>query len=129
MGVGGRIETKETPRQSAIREITEEIGVTVKSLNEVARLVFYFPYVKDHGWDTFIHVYVADGKSIKPVSSEEIIPRWFSFEEIPYRKQMWDDYRYWLPLVIGGKKIRGEFTYGKDVKVIKHRLQTGGCFV
>ena len=58
----------------------------------------------------FFHLYlVYDWEGI-PTESEEMNPKWFSFDEIPY-SQMFPDDTHWLPLVLEGKKVNAYFKY------------------
>ena len=43
-GFGGKIEHNETPEACAIREVHEESGISVHSLNHVAGLTFHFSH-------------------------------------------------------------------------------------
>ena len=109
-GVGGKIEPGETPEQCAIRESIEEMNANVKNLQKIGELKFYD--VTDEDW--MVHVFRAeiDGE---PQESEESKPEWFSMDEIPY-DEMWEDDRYWLPLVINGIRFRAEFWFsGKEM--------------
>ena len=57
------------------------------------------------------------------VESEEMSPKWFDFDAIPF-KQMWDDDKIWLPLVLEGKKINASFVFGNDnAKVTDHSIE------
>jgi len=40
-------------------------------------------------------------------------PRWFNVNEIPYN-EMWEDDKYWLPLVLNGQKIKAKFYFEND---------------
>lgn len=47
-------------------------------------------------------------------------PKWFPFEEVPY-DEMWPDDIYWMPKVLAGKKVVGEFTI-VDEKLDNYKL-------
>jgi len=113
-GVGGKVrEEIETIEEGAIREVKEEIGVSVCNLNKVAELSFYFPH--EPSFDQKVHVYFSDDWTGEPTGSEEMNPFWFPLEQIPY-SQMWPDDIFWLPHIIKGKLIKACFTFGeKDI--------------
>ncbi len=107
-GLGGKIENGETPEECAMREAKEEMGTEIKDLKKMGEIVFYD--VQEEDW--MVHVYSA--KIIgEPKESEESRPKWFSLESIPY-DEMWEDDRYWLPLVINGLKFRAKFWFSGE---------------
>ncbi len=113
-GFGGKVEPGETVAEAALRELTEETGVTVPSpetLNYAAILEFRFPHKPD--WEQRVFVFLSHHWESTPTESDEMIPRWFPVEEIPYN-QMWDDGYHWLPKILSGEKFRGWFTFRDD---------------
>lgn len=113
VGVGGGVEAGETIPQAAVREIFEETGLRVptRDLEKVARLVFHFPARPD--WTRTVHVFLLRRWQGNPVESDELEPHWFSYPDIPYA-DMWADAKHWLPPLLQGKKINGEFTFAAD---------------
>jgi len=80
-------------------------------------LDFYFPQVpQDFNWNQTVHVFVVEDWEGEPEESEEMLPRWFKFDEIPLSK-MWDDDKFWLPHVLQGKKLKAEFVFNKEEKI------------
>ena len=45
--------------------------------------------------------------------SDEMEPKWFLPEEIPFG-EMWMADRVWLPMILKGNKIRGTIYFEKD---------------
>jgi len=122
LGIGGKVETGETIEDGARRELAEEINVTSLRLRKVGVLNFYFPHVEDESWNQEVHVFIANTWEKEPQESEEIKPEWFSIENIPYDK-MWDDAHYWLPQVLQGQTIEGEFVFTKELKVEDYTIK------
>ncbi len=114
-GVGGKLMPNESIESSLVRETEEEIGVKVKenNLEKVAIINFYFDDKPD--WDQECHVFISKKWEGNPTESEEMKPEWFNFSLIPYN-YMWTDDKYWLPLVLEGKKIRAEFHFTEGGK-------------
>ncbi len=101
-GVGGKIEQNETPEEAMIRETQEEINVTPLKYEKVG-LIEFDEYCKGNKQNLVFHLYmVYDWEGI-PSESEEMDPKWFSINNIPYNKMFTDD-KYWLPLILEGKK-------------------------
>jgi len=40
-------------------------------------------------------------------------PAWYAIDALPFA-QMWDDNRYWLPLILAGQALQAEFTFAAD---------------
>ncbi|OGN08164.1 MAG: hypothetical protein A3J46_00810 [Candidatus Yanofskybacteria bacterium RIFCSPHIGHO2_02_FULL_41_11] len=112
-GVGGKIDDGETIRSAATRELNEEIGVVVSEddLEEAGNIKFYFKNKPE--WAQHMHIFVVKNWEGEPVETEEMKPRWYKYHEIPL-DLMWSDDRHWLPLVLAGKKIEGEFHFNED---------------
>jgi 8-oxo-dGTP diphosphatase len=120
IGIGGKVEDEETIEGAAIREIEEEINVTisVENLQKVALLKFYFPHVADESWNQEVHAYLVNNWDGEPNPTEEIEPKWFDKNELPLDK-MWDDAQYWIPNILKGEKIYQEYLFNEDLKVVE----------
>lgn len=61
-----------------------------------------------------VHVFLTREFEGEPSESDEMLPRWFAFESVPF-DQMWADDRLWLPHVLfEGKSVRGHFHFAAD---------------
>jgi len=125
-GIGGKLDPKKGDTNVidvAVRETEEEIGVKIKNLEKVAVLSFYFPSVaKEEGWDQEVHVFLVKNWEGEPTETEEMAPKWFKESEIPFKK-MWSDDELWLPYVLRGKKLKGDFIFRDEEIIEKHNIK------
>lgn len=112
-GIGGKVGRGETIKQTVIRELKEEIGVDTEHhhLEKVGNIKFYFD--KNTNFNQHMHIFFIKKWKGEPIETEEMAPRWYDKNKLPY-KNMWIDDPYWLPKVIEGKKIEGEFHFVKE---------------
>jgi 8-oxo-dGTP diphosphatase len=117
VGVGGHIEDGEKPADAAAREVAEETSLIVPpdSLRLMACIAFAFPARPT--WDQTAEVFVTDEFSGEPAESDELIPKWFDVAELPF-DGMWDDARYWVPIVLGGEQLTVTFTFAADCATV-----------
>ena len=118
-GFGGKVETDESIKTAAEREVFEESGLQVHLTPEDKYGVLDFVYVdKIHE----VHIYSTSRYRGVLTETEEMKPQWFAVEDIPYR-EMWEDDQYWLPLLLDEKKFKGEFIFNKNEKLVTHTLK------
>jgi 8-oxo-dGTP diphosphatase len=117
VGLGGHIEDGEKPVSAAVREVQEESSLVVPadSLHHMASIQFVFP--ARPSWDQTAQVYVTwvfDGEAEE---SDEVSPRWFGEDELPFAL-MWDDARYWVPAVLAGQRVDVTITFAADCATV-----------
>lgn len=118
VGPGGKLEAGETPEMAAVREVAEEIGVSVtpSSLERIGELTYPFPYRPE--WSQKSWAFRCRDWSGHPLESPELRPEWYPLAGIPF-DQMWDDAKYWLPTALTGVAVRATFSFGEDGSTVE----------
>ena len=115
-GPGGGVEKDESPEQSVIREVKEEVGIDINSL----QFRGIHEFVNNGKLALLCYVFVSGDFEGEAQETEEAEPLWVDVKEIPYEK-MWEDDRHWLPKVLGGKTVFGRFEF-EEWKMKNHEL-------
>ena len=118
-GFGGKVEAGETLEDATKRELLEEAGISVASLDKVGHIEFEFASDPDI---LEVNIFRADNFEGEPIESEEMKPQWFHVDKIPFDK-MWPDDKYWMPLFLAGKKFKGRFVFEGQDKILEHKLE------
>ena len=114
-GFGGKIKPPET---------VEEALIVPKNFKKIAEMTFHF---KANNFTLKkVHVFVADSFSGEIKESEEMMPKWFLINEVPFDK-MWEDDIHWFPIMFAGEKFTGSFVFDKiggslvehDIKIVE----------
>lgn len=117
-GFGGKLRAGESFEQAAEREVFEEAGIWPRDL--LSRGVLTFQFTHDPV-ALEVHLFSTHRFEGIPRETDEMEPRWFLFDAIPYQ-EMWADDRYWLPLLLEGKNIRGEFFFKDEQTLLRHHI-------
>ena len=118
-GPGGKFEPGETARECVLREVREEVCIGVTDAREMGILNFSFrckstPEIR-------CHVFMASDFAGTPRETEEAEPFWADVGAIPYGL-MWEDDRFWLPLMLEGRRFEAFFTFEGD-RLLEYALQ------
>lgn len=103
-GPGGKLDPGETPRQCAVREVEEELGIRVTPPRFVGELLFQ----ETDGSRIHGYVFRSGGYRGTPIETDEAIPHWCEVAAIPWHR-MWRDDRLWLPWLLEGEQFRAAF--------------------
>jgi len=120
-GFGGKLASSETLKECAVRELNEECGLEVaeNDLKQIGILMFDFI-----GENFFLEVNVFKTSTFSgsPTESEEMAPKWFLTENIPF-DQLWADDVYWYPLMLQNKLFYGVFQFQGHDNMVSQKLQ------
>lgn len=121
-GFGGKVHDGEDATTCAVRELEEEAGIT--PLNLVERGFLHFDYEEGSSAPDErleVRLFAASAFRGTPQESEEMRPQWFSLDTIPY-DAMWPDDIHWLPYILQGASVQGQFVFGEQDVIIHHTL-------
>lgn len=114
-GFGGKVEKGESLLDGAIRELKEESNITSSKLKHIGVLVYEVLHQKKID---LVHVFTANEFTGTPAESEEMKPKWFDIENIPYDK-MWADAKLWHPQMLKDKYFVAHVVYKNDNEFIR----------
>ncbi|MBN2859698.1 MAG: 8-oxo-dGTP diphosphatase [Sphaerochaetaceae bacterium] len=115
---GGHVEEGETAREAAMREITEETGLSVPSVDYKGKLEFQFV----DGLRMRGYIFFAYEHSGELIETEEADPFWVPVTELPYDR-MWADDELWIPLALKGIQFHGRFVFDGE-RMLSHSILT-----
>lgn len=121
VGLGGHVEPGETDEEAACREVHEEAGIAVRQedLRDAGVVAFDFPSRPE--WNMRTRLFVAARWTGQPAESAEIRPEWFDVGALPVDR-MWQDAAHWLPLVLGGSRLRLTIVLNPDNETVREVL-------
>lgn len=119
-GVGGKLEPGESVVDGMLRETYEEVGI-VPTEYKLMGIIDFLEYYKGEHVIERTHIYICTKFDGEPQETDEMKPYWFDLNAIPYDNMFPDD-RYWLPLVLKGKFIRGDFEFDEDFNKLSDNI-------
>jgi 8-oxo-dGTP diphosphatase / 2-hydroxy-dATP diphosphatase len=118
-GFGGKLIENETIQQAMIREFKEECNLDVEESRKQGIIEFEF---KDNPDILEVHIYKILKYSGEPKETEEMLPKWFDINQIPY-EFMWPDDIYWLPLFLKDKFFKGKILFQDQNTILKNEIK------
>ena len=116
-GLGGKVDSGESPEECAVREVREESGLTM--LDPRLRGILTFPAF-DGTDDWYVYVFTADRFEGDLIESPEGNLAWIPDEELP-RLNVWEGDRIFLPWLGQDRFFSGKFVY-KDGTLRNHQV-------
>lgn len=106
-GYGGKVQDNETVEEAMVRELQEESGLLATSFRERAIIEFF-----SKGSDSVVemHVFEVTNHKGELIETEEMAPKWFLKQQIPF-DEMWPSDREWLPLFFKGHDFDGRVVF------------------
>ena len=118
-GFGGKLNNGENIEEAARRELLEEAGIKVGDIDKVGIIEFEF---KGNTEIQEVHIFKTKDFVGEPLETEEMLPKWFFVEDIPF-SEMWPDDIHWFPLFLEGKKFKGRFLFGEKDIILENLLE------
>src|ERR1700722_1219827 len=109
-GVGGKVNESEDIKAAAVREIMEEVDIEVLPEHLQAVGTLKFSYESKPDWDQVCHLFMVQEWNGEAKESEEMRPKWYPVDQLPFGS-MWVDDPHWLPKVLAGNSVDGEFSF------------------
>ncbi len=125
VAIGGKIDGSESALEAAVREVAEETGMILapSDVRDAGRITWSFP--ARPGWNMAATLFTTDvttdvttdatteGEDVEPVACEEIEPRWYAVDSIPWHS-MWKDAPHWIPFLLDGKRVDARIIMAVD---------------
>jgi len=114
-GLGGKFDQGETPEDCARREIREESGLEVRTLD--LKGVITFPkFAKNEDWYVFLFVAQADGEAIAECPEGELV--WIDDAKL-LSLNLWEGDEIFIPWLDRSDFFSARFTY-ENGRLISH---------
>lgn len=120
-GFGGKVEAEETIGAAAIRELFEEVNLKARVRDLVPAGLLYFTFDDPSTHPIRGTVFRLETFSGNPEESEEMSPRWFAEDAIPY-DQMWGDDTFWFPLLLEKRPFVASFHVGPNNSIVRRTV-------
>lgn len=118
-GFGGKLMPDESLQEAAVREFEEECAIKPTKMEKVGNIEFVFQGQEETLDVHFFKILEYIGKETE---TEEMKPKWFDLDKIPF-ELMWPDDKYWMPLFLAGKKFKGKILFKDANTIIETKIE------
>jgi 8-oxo-dGTP pyrophosphatase MutT (NUDIX family) len=118
-GFGGKVDAGESVDEAALRELREEAGIEAVDTTRRGLLTFVYD---DQSRPMEVHVYHASRFTGVPVETEEMRPKWWDVEDLPFER-MWPDDEIWYPLFLSDRRFAGTVHFTNTTTIVKHDVR------
>jgi len=118
VGPGGKTEVGETPQETAIREVFEEVGLVIEPSDVVPIATITYPFLGRDWLSQRSHVFACHAFTGDVKESDELRASWWPLDALPYDR-MWADAALWLPRALSGTFVRATFEIGPQNEVVQ----------
>ncbi|RZT59167.1 8-oxo-dGTP diphosphatase [Microcella alkaliphila] len=118
VGPGGKLEPGESARDAAVREVAEEVGLTIDPADLVPIGEIAYPFVDEPHWSQFSYAFTTDRFDGEVRASDELEPVWCPLDALPVDR-MWADAALWLPRALRGEFVRATLHFGVGDRVVR----------
>lgn len=116
-----KVEKNESIESAIVREIYEETNLIVKENDIKPSWILHFLFELKPEWNQDVYLFSIEKFSWEAQETEEMLPKWFNIDDIPYNS-MWEDDIIWLPRVLKWSFVEYIFNFWKDWKISNHIL-------
>lgn len=117
-GFGGKLLEGETIAECAKRETEEECGLVMEEFHQCGHMIFEFvgdPVLLD------VTIFRCEKYTGVVTESEEMRPKWFKFEDVPFNK-MWPDDHLWYPYFFKNEKFKAKYLFEGHHKILNYTI-------